>query len=82
MATDVFHLKVAFMPYLNHFFKREPLPHLCSFQIFFYRKIIDFIGLRTLIVRVEGMHADHLTITTALALSKCLKSETNRDFML
>ena len=31
----------------------------------FYRKIVNFSGIRTLIVRVEGKHADHLTTTTA-----------------
>ena len=30
-----------------------------SFQQQFYRKIVDFIGIRTRILQVEGKHADH-----------------------
>ena len=33
------------------------------------KKIVDFSGIRTGIVGVEGKHADHLTITTALQSS-------------
>ena len=32
----------------------------------FYRKIVDFSGIRTQIIGVEGKHADHLTITMAI----------------
>ena len=40
-----------------------------SFQIQFYRKIVDFSGIRTQIVGIEGEHADHLTTTTAHGLN-------------
>ena len=33
--------------------------------VVFYRKIVDFSGIRTRIVRVEGKHADYMTTTTA-----------------
>ena len=36
-----------------------------SFQQPFYRKIIDLRGIWTLIVRVDGKHADHLTTARA-----------------
>ena len=36
-----------------------------TFQIQFYRKIVDFSGIRTQVIRIEGEHTDHLTITTA-----------------
>ena len=32
----------------------------------FYRKIVDFSGIRTRISGVEGKHTDHLTITMAI----------------
>ena len=37
-----------------------------SFQQYFYRKIVDFSGLQTRIVRAKCEPADHLTTTTAL----------------
>ena len=37
--------------------------YFISFQIQFYRKIVDFRGIQTWIV--EGEHTDHLTTTTA-----------------
>ena len=41
-----------------------------SFQQQFYRKIVDSIGIRTRIVRVEGEHSDHLaTIPSVLSIS-------------
>ena len=39
--------------------------YFSSFYIQFHRKIVGFSGTRTLIVRVEGEEADHLTTTTA-----------------
>ena len=47
----------------------QPRPlfvYFCSFQTQFYIKIVDFSGIRTQIVEVEGQHADPLTTTTAL----------------
>ena len=38
-----------------------PLFHFLYFQIYFYRKIVHFGGIRTRIVGVECEHADHLT---------------------
>ena len=48
-------------------------PGLClvyyiSFEHKFYGKIVDFSGIRTRIVRVEGTHADHLTNVTSILL--------------
>ena len=46
----------------------QPWPlfvYFCSFQAQFYRKNVDFSGIRTRIVGVEGEYADHLTTTTA-----------------
>ena len=40
------------------------LVYLRSFQQQFYRKIVYFSWIWTLIVKVEGEHADHLTHTT------------------
>ena len=37
-----------------------------SFQAIYRIKTVDFSGIRTQIVVVEGKHADHLTTTTAL----------------
>ena len=39
-----------------------------SFQQQFYRKVLDFSGNRTRIVKVEGEHADQWTTTTAQVL--------------
>ena len=42
----------------------QPRPlfvYIPSFQQKFYRKIVDFSGIRTHFVRVEGTHAVHLT---------------------
>ena len=36
----------------------------------FYRKIVDFSGIRTRIVDAGGKHADHLTTTSALLYSR------------
>ena len=36
-----------------------------SFQTQYYRKTIDFSGIRTRIVGKEDEHADHLATTTA-----------------
>ena len=36
------------------------------FKHFFIEKIVDFTGIRTRIVELEGEHGNHLTITTAL----------------
>ena len=36
-----------------------------SFQTIYRIKTVDFSGIRTQIVGVEGEHADHLTTTTA-----------------
>ena len=50
--------------------KNGPTPaSFCLFSFFskqIYRKIVDFSGIRTQIVGVEGKSADHVTITTAL----------------
>ena len=43
-------------------------PFLFIFVLFkhkFYRKTVDVSGIRTLIIGVEGEHADHLITTTA-----------------
>ena len=37
-----------------------------SFKFNFTEKFLDYSGIRTQIVGVEGDHADHLTTTTAL----------------
>ena len=44
-----------------------------SFQIQFYRKIVDSSRIRTQIVGVEGEHADHLTTTTTVLIKQMLK---------
>ena len=50
--------------------------YFCSFKQQFYRKIVNFSGIRTLIVRAEGEHADHLTTTTAQMQTFCIFYET------
>ena len=45
------------------YFLNGPTP--ASFSLFFYRKIVDFRGIRTRIVRSECEHTDHLTTTSA-----------------
>ena len=51
-------------------YKNGPIPaSFCFFQTQFYRRIVDFSGIRTQNVGEEGEHADHLTTTTALHLS-------------
>ena len=52
-----------------------------SFQTQFYRLTVGFSGIRTRIVRVEGEHADHITITAAQCycshyLSRYVEEET------
>ena len=53
------------LSFLSIFLKNGPTQaSFClnsSFQQQFYRKIVDFSGIRTHIVRVEGTHAVHLT---------------------
>ena len=44
---------------------RPLLVYFSHFQPQFYRKLVDFSGNRTQIVRVEGENVDHLTTTTA-----------------
>ena len=48
---------------------RHLFVYFCSFQDQFNRKIVDFSGVRTQIVGVEGMHVNHLTTTTTLHLT-------------
>ena len=51
------------------FFNGESPASFCLFSFFsnnLQNKTVDFIGIRTRIVRVVGGHADHLTTTTAL----------------
>ena len=43
---------------------RPPFGYFRSFQIQFYRKIVDFSEIRTHMVGVEGKHDDQLTTTT------------------
>ena len=48
----------------------KPRPLFVYFRFFqkhCYRKIVDFSGILTQILRVEGKHADHLTTITAHA---------------
>ena len=57
------------------FLKKIGLPrplfvYFRSFQTIYRIKTLDFIMIRTRIVRVEGEHADHLTTTTARVVSK------------
>ena len=49
------------------FSKGHPRPLFVHFNQFIENKPEDFSGIQTLIVGVEGEHADHLTINTALA---------------
>ena len=47
--------------------------HFRSFQQQIYSKIVDFSGIRTRIVRVEGKYDDHLTTTVVLFISPLSK---------
>ena len=54
----------------NFFEKNDQLgPPFCLFSFFSSRNCteitVDFSGIQTQIVRVDGEHADHLTTTTA-----------------
>ena len=40
-------------------------------------KTVDFSGIRTQIIGLEGKHADHLTTTTALPNITCFKAVGN-----
>ena len=42
----------------------SPLFIFILFKNIFIEKVVDFSGIRTWIVEVEGEHADHLTTTT------------------
>ena len=42
---------------------------LLQFQFYKMSQIVDFSGIRTQILRIEGKHADHLTTTTTTAHS-------------
>ena len=51
----------------NIFWLCHPRPlfaYVRSFQAIYRIKTVDFIGIRTRIVGVEGEHADHLTTNT------------------
>ena len=48
----------------------QPRPLFVYFRYFqhqFYRKIVDFSGIRTRIVEVEGEQAEHMTTITTCA---------------
>ena len=49
--------------------------HFCLFQRQFYRKFVDFRGIRTQIIIVEGEHGDHLTSTTAPSFTISLQEK-------
>ena len=70
---------------------RRSLSYFRPFHNCFYRKIVDFSGIRARVIGIEGEHADHLIATTAqfnlsldnyitratiLILKKCFKTET------
>ena len=66
------------LSFLSIFLKNGPTQaSFClnsSFQQQFYRKIVDFSGIRTHIVRVEGTHAVHLTPPITIGLLSILQS--------
>ena len=55
---------------------------LFIFALFKYRKIVDFSGIQTQIVGVEGEHPDHLTTTTAVFIIGRMFSDAGVHFLL
>ena len=58
---------LSILPALDYYlFKRHLFVYICSFQQKNYGQIVDFSGIPSWIVGIEGEHADHLTTTTAI----------------
>ena len=64
----------------------KPRPLFCLFLFFsntnFTEKTVHFCTIRTLIVGVEGKHADHLTTTTAHQYCYSLVKKSKCIFVL